>query len=189
MVRPATTALLVALMAPWAFIGAGTATAETAWVRGEVRLNVRTGPGTKFRIIGNLKTGDQVQIRKRAEDWIQVAPKDGTSGWIPQGYLKPKPPAALLLAQLEVESAALREASASATQELTELKESNAVLTLQDGEQRLEIDQLRRENIRLKARARWPEWITGSAIVCAGMIVGAILQRSSGRRTSTRIRL
>jgi SH3 domain protein len=189
LVRPATTGLLIALAAAWTFIGVDTAGAETAWVRGEVRLNVRTGPGTKFRIVGNLKTGDRVEIQQRAEDWIRVASEDGAVGWIPKGYLKSKPPAALLLAQLEKESGALREASATSTRQLADLEKSNAALTLQDDEQRLEIDQLRRENIRLKARARWPEWITGSAIVCAGMIVGAILQRSSGRRTSTRIRL
>ena len=167
----------------------GAAAAETAWVRGEVRLNLRTGPGTQYRIIASLQTGDRVKVQQRAEDWIKVAPEEGPPGWIPEGYLKSEPPASLLLADLERETSVLRKTSAKNSKEVAELAESNASLTEQDEEQRLEIDQLRRENIRLKARARWPEWITGSAIVCVGMIIGAILQRSSGRRASTRIRL
>ena len=99
------------------------------------------------------------------------------------------PPAALVLELLEEEAALLRRTSAASTKQLAELKTRSASLTLKDEEQRLEIDQLRRENARLKAGARWPEWITGAAIVGVGMIVGAILQRSSGRRSSSRIRL
>ena len=38
------------------------ALAETAWVRSEVRLNVRTGAGTQFRIVGVVATGDSVDI-------------------------------------------------------------------------------------------------------------------------------
>ena len=30
------------------------AVAEQAWVRGEIRLNLRSGPGTQFRILGGV---------------------------------------------------------------------------------------------------------------------------------------
>jgi SH3 domain protein len=165
------------------------ASAESAWVRGEVRLNVRTGAGTQFRILNGLKTGDHVAIQQRGESWIKVRLDDGAIGWIPVGYLEAEPPASLKLEELEIETTNLRKSSAASTRDVTELTKINEALTGQDEQQRLEIDQLRRENMRLKAGARWPEWITGAAIVCGGMIVGAILQRTSGRRTSSRIRL
>ena len=165
------------------------ATAESAWIRGEIRLNVRTGPGTQFRILGGVKTGDRVEIEQRAEGWTKVGLDSGSSGWIPVGYLESEPPPALKLEQIEKEVAQLRQASKASTSEVADLKETKETFTLQDREQRLEIDQLRRENLRLKAGARWPEWITGAIIVSVGMIVGAILQRSSGRRSSSRIRL
>lgn len=179
--------LLIAVSA--AVAAPSTAVAEAAWVRGMVRLNVRTGPGTQYRIVGGLETGDRIEIQQTTEKWYEVALADGTSGWIPVGYLESEPPAAVVVEQLEKETALLRETSATSAKQAAELKVISEALTLQDGEQRLEIDQLRRENMRLKAGARWPEWITGAGIVCLGMIVGAILQRSSGRRTSSRIRL
>ena len=178
---------LAALLSILAIPTAGAA--ESAWVRGEVRLNVRSGAGTQFRIMGGLKTGDHVAIQQRGKNWIKVRLDDGSIGWIPVGYLEAEPPASLKLEQLEIETTELRKTSAASTLQVAELTKINEVLSSQDEEQRLEIDQLRRENMRLKAGARWPEWITGAAVVCVGMIIGAILQRTSGRRTSSRIRL
>jgi hypothetical protein len=66
---------------------------------------------------------------------------------------------------------------------------TNEKLTSQDEGQRSEIDRLTRENYELRAGARWPEWIAGACLLSAGMIVGAILHRNSGRRPGPRIRL
>ncbi len=182
--------LLLLIAAPSVSAVTGDAAqAEAAWVRGVVRLNVRTGPGTQFRIVGGVKTGDHLEITQRTEKWTQVTLDDESEGWIPVGYLDSEPPAAIILEALQEETALLRVTSAASTTQAAELRIARDALTQQDAEQRLEIDQLRRENLRLKARARWPEWIAGAGIVCAGMIVGAILQRSSGRRTISRIRL
>ena len=46
--------------------------AENGWVRGEIRLNVRTGPGTQFKIVGVAKTGDGVEILERQEGWTKI---------------------------------------------------------------------------------------------------------------------
>ena len=49
---------LVSLAALGLGLGASVASAqESAWVRGEIRLNVRSGPGTEFRILGGVATG------------------------------------------------------------------------------------------------------------------------------------
>jgi uncharacterized protein YgiM (DUF1202 family) len=189
--RPARGALaMIAVMALASTLAIPVAAAaESAWVRGEVRLNVRTGAGTQFRILSGLKTGDHVEVLERSESWIKVRLDDESVGWIPVGYLEAERPAALKLELLESETAELRKTSAANALEVAELSKLNEALASDDEQQRLEIDQLRRENMRLKAGARWPEWITGASIVCVGMIIGAILQRTSGRRTSSRIRL
>ena len=62
-------------------------------------------------------------------------------------------------------------------------------LSTRDESQRTEIQTLTRENMELKAGARWPEWITGACILAAGMLMGAILQSISARRSRPRIRL
>jgi uncharacterized protein YgiM (DUF1202 family) len=73
-------------------LSAFAAHAERAWVRGDVRLNIRTGAGTQFRIVGGAGTGDPVTILQRSDKWTKIRMDDGREGWIPIGYLQPEPP-------------------------------------------------------------------------------------------------
>jgi SH3 domain protein len=163
--------------------------AQDVWVKSKaVKLTLRTGAGTQYRIIGGLQTGDAVKIIRRVEGWTQVATSEGKEGWVSAGFLDPQPPAVVALENLENETAALRSEVAALTEEVAALKGSNENLISKDDGQRSEVDRLTRENYELRAGARWPEWITGGAIVLLGMALGAILSRSSGRRQK-RIRL
>ena len=47
-------------------------------------LNVRSGPGTNYPVIGALKQGDEVAIvgRHSASGWWQVALVSGKTGWV-----------------------------------------------------------------------------------------------------------
>jgi uncharacterized protein YraI len=45
-----------------ALLLAQTAAAESGWVKGEVLLNIRTGPGTEYRPLGAISTGDRVEV-------------------------------------------------------------------------------------------------------------------------------
>ncbi|MCZ6462744.1 MAG: TIGR04211 family SH3 domain-containing protein [Proteobacteria bacterium] len=177
--------LAIALAALWA----NAAGAEYAWVRGEVRLNLRTGPGTQFRIVGVMKTGDGVTILKRAESWTQVRLGDGKEGWIPVGYLQAEPPPSLRLEQLEAQTVDLQQKLETTSAEAAQLRETNASLSGRDVEQQSEIGRLSLENLELKAGARWPEWITGGSILLVGMMVGALLHRNATRRPSSRLRI
>jgi SH3 domain protein len=172
---------------------AAAAAAETAWVRGEVRLNLRTGPGTQYRILGVVTTGDEVKIIDRANDWTKVEWKkpegDVEQGWIPEGYLRPEPPPTIRLERAESRVGTLEEELANLSRETEKLRADNEILTSQDGEQQSEIQQLTMENMELRAGARYPEWITGASIFAAGMVLGAWLHRNSARRQPTRIRL
>ena len=165
--------------------------AEPAWVRGEVKLNVRSGPGTQFKILSGVATGDEVTILKREEGWtrVRVSNEKGTVGWIPEGYLKPEPPPTIRLEQLEVEVASLRESLGTTRSEAKELRSSNESLTTSETKQRTTVERLTLENAKLRAGARYPEMIAGASILAIGMLVGAMLHRSSNRRPQTRIRL
>jgi uncharacterized protein YraI len=55
-------AFVCALALGWIGLAAQTAHAAAAWVKGEVRLNVRTGPSNEYRILGELHTGDKVEV-------------------------------------------------------------------------------------------------------------------------------
>ncbi len=47
--------------------------------------NVRSGPDTRFEIVGQLSEGDRVQIAERdaAGRWLHVILPDGSQGWLP----------------------------------------------------------------------------------------------------------
>jgi SH3 domain protein len=175
--------VLISLAAPHV------AQAERAWLKGEVRLNVRTGAGTNYRIIGMVKTGDAVTVLSRDQDWTQIRTEDGKAGWIPAGYLAAEPPPTVRLAQLESEVSSLRERLESTSSEAEDLREKSETFSQRDREQQAQIRSLTEENLDLKAGARWPYLITGASILTVGMILGAVLSRTSGRRPQARLRL
>ncbi|HPG26722.1 MAG: TIGR04211 family SH3 domain-containing protein [Spirochaetaceae bacterium] len=162
---------------------------EVAWVRGEVRLNLRTGPGNQYKILGVVTTGDELRVISRGEDWTQVETAEGKRGWIPGGYLATEPPPTLRVQQLETETTALRAELEEIRAEASRLRETNATLASTDSGQREEIEALKIENFELRAGSTTQKWITGAAILAGGMLVGAILHRNSTRRPSSRIRL
>lgn len=178
--------LLVVLLAP---VFASTASADSGWVRGNIRLNLRSGAGTQFKIIESVETGDQMEVLSRGASWTRVQTVSGKTGWIPAGYLETEPPPTIRLAQLETEAATLRSQLESIGTEAAGLRESNATLSSTDSGQREEIESLKIENYELRAGSRYQEWITGALILASGMILGAFLHRNSTRRPSSRIRL
>ena len=154
----------------------------------EVRLNLRTGAGTKFRIVGVMVTGDSVEILRRKDDWTQIESDDGRQGWIPAGYLRSQPPAELRLVKTERELERLRTQFENSSADVSKLRESNAEISGREKEQLEEIKHLTLENLNLRAGPNWPEWITGASILSVGMMVGALL-RSWSRRSTPRIKL
>ena len=165
------------------------AASDPAWVRGGIRLNLRTDAGTEFRIIGVIGTGDAVSIIRRQEGWTQVQLPGGEAGWIPEGYLQPEPPPSVRLEQLEDEVTSLRAQLESSNARNTKLEDTNQTLGSRDSNQSAEIERLSGENTEMRAGRRWPEWITGASVLAAGMLLGAILHRSATRRPNSRIRL
>ena len=163
--------------------------AEPAWVSGEVRLNLRSGPGNQFRILGVLTTGDSLQVLERNEKWTKIRTAEGEEGWIPGGYLNPQPPPTIRLEELEAEAASLRSVLESAEAEASGLRRQSEELSANDSEQKAEIERLTKENYRLHAGERWAEWITGALVLSTGMALGALLSRISSRRGRQRLRL
>ena len=168
---------------------AGGAGAEPAWVGRELTLHLRTGPGLEYRPIGKISNGDGVTILKRTEKWTQVRIDTGRDGWIPAGYLQSSAPPTIRLGQLEKEVVELRDQLETVTAERESLSLSNSEFSSNDDVQETKIAELTHENMRLTAGQRWPEWITGGAMICVGMALGAVWSKTSGRRSNPRIRL
>ncbi len=167
---------------------AGAAGAEEAWVRG-APLNLRSGPGTQFRILASATPGDRLSVLERGDGWTKVRDGEGKTGWIAEGYLEPDAPPTVRLAQLEAETEQLRSTLESTSAEAQRLRQSNDTLSSADGGQKEEIERLTQENYKLRAGTRSAEWLMGALIFCTGMALGAILHGISGRRRASRLRL
>lgn len=52
-------------------------------------LNVRSGPGTRFRIIGRLAAGERAELLARSAggDWLRVRSESGVVGWVSRNYV------------------------------------------------------------------------------------------------------
>lgn len=162
---------------------------DASWVRGEVKLNLRRGPGTEFKIIGSVSSEQSVEVLETEDGWNNVRLTDGREGWIPGGYLSGTPPAAVLAERLETEVTALRDRLETAEKQASNLSGENESLRAADAEQRRRLDVLAVENRELRALQRWREWVTGASLLAVGMIIGAILRRSGSARKSTRLRV
>jgi hypothetical protein len=52
------------------------------------RANLRNGPGSRYRIIGQLTLGTVVMHIETAEEWVKVRTDDGTDGWVHGSLLR-----------------------------------------------------------------------------------------------------
>ncbi|MCP5517626.1 MAG: SH3 domain-containing protein [Verrucomicrobiales bacterium] len=51
-------------------------------------LRVRAGPGTEHAILGNVGTGDVLEVRKVVGDWVEVAPPNGTFVFVATEFIE-----------------------------------------------------------------------------------------------------
>ena len=179
------------LAAPLALAGAlllaQTAAAESAWVKGEVLLNVRTGPGTEFRALGAITTGDAVQVLQQGDGWTRVRTEKTDEGWIPSGFLQDAPPPVVRLERAESETTQLRQRVDELAAEAAKLRSEHDEAAARVAQQSQEIERLTKQNASLRADAIWPVMATGAAILVTGGMIGAWMR--SGRRGANRVRL
>jgi uncharacterized protein YraI len=72
--------------------GPGSAAAQVNTARATSDLNLRSGPGTNFRVLRVIRNGDQVQLNGRVQNGFQDVTYNGTAGWAHGDYLKPLGP-------------------------------------------------------------------------------------------------
>ena len=82
-------------------------------------LNVRTGPGTVYGIVGVLKAGDEVEISARtaAGDWLAVVTAEGRQGWVYATYVDLSGPLDSIPVAAEIPPTPRPAATATATPE------------------------------------------------------------------------
>ncbi|KPJ99968.1 MAG: peptide-binding protein [Desulfobacterales bacterium SG8_35] len=53
----------------------------------KARINVRSGPGTKYKIVGKAEYGVVFETMQRGDGWIKVRHETGLTGWVKRSLL------------------------------------------------------------------------------------------------------
>ena len=174
---PLCLALAVALLA------APAAAQLREYVRDEIRINMRAGPGLQFKILEVLTSGDSVRRLNESEDWVQIRLPDGRDGWVPSGYLTREIPPSITMPRLERE---LAQAQARIGElESTLGGQTEAIAELED--LRAQNELLSNENSELTFSTGWKDMSAGAGIILVGMVIGLLAPR--GRGGSRKIKL
>jgi SH3-like domain-containing protein len=51
------------------------------------RINIRGGPGTKYKIVGKAEYGVVFETLKRGDGWVKVRHEKGLTGWVKRSLL------------------------------------------------------------------------------------------------------
>lgn len=51
------------------------------------QLNIRSGPGTNFDVVGQANTGDTFTIISEQDDWVQIQLESTATGWVINDYI------------------------------------------------------------------------------------------------------
>lgn len=104
--------------------------ADTRWVADSMYLPMRSGMGSQYRIIANLKTGTELTLISEDADgkWAEVKTRSGKTGFVLTQHLLTTPTAAQRLANAETELAKLKKERDQLKQQLINLESTNAEL-------------------------------------------------------------
>ncbi len=53
----------------------------------KARINIRSGPGTKYKVVGKAEYGVVFETLKRGDGWVKVRHESGLTGWVKRSLL------------------------------------------------------------------------------------------------------
>jgi SH3 domain protein len=160
--------------------------AETVYVDDEIKLTLRSGPGTDRKILEIVSTGEKMQLLEDGEEWVLVRLQSDKEGYVLKRYLSKEKPSRLRLEELQKKHARLSTQSDEVLQENETLKAANAEIkaTLEEKTQALE--ELTRSYNELKQdsdassfqmRKYLVFFFSGAGILFIGLLLGLVMKR------------
>jgi SH3 domain protein len=161
------------------------AAAETGYVTDMLRLGLHEASDTSDEPIENLTSGTALEVLERTSLYLRVRTEQGREGWVKAAYVVGEKPARARVAELEAETAVLREALEQANAARTEAEGTASRLgaraeAREDSRDAVgeTLARLRRENEDLEGRLERyrdsvPRLWAGAALVVA--LVGGFL--------------
>jgi SH3 domain protein len=79
----------------------GDVAAETVYISENIRMAIRTGPGSQYKVLETRMSGDTLEVIEPGPEWSRVQLQDGKDGWAPSRFLTTQIPCSLALKRLE----------------------------------------------------------------------------------------
>ncbi len=99
--------------------------AETRYVTDLLKLPLRTGPSTEYKILALVVSGQQLEVVEPGENWSLVRLANGKEGYVLNRYLVEQPTSAVRLEQLQSKYTTLRQQATALIEENSRFKEEN----------------------------------------------------------------
>ncbi len=177
------------------FFISGYAAAETVYVKGVMKITMRTGPGRDHKIIAMLKSGDSLEMLDSEDGWSNVKTSSGKEGWVLTRFITNKIPVSLLVNKLKQQNKDLSETLENLKKQKMSLdekakqsktieeayyrlkKESADFLTLEK-QYRKTVALFKKQQVRIsflekqlsKSDIKW--FLSGSGVLLIGILLG-----------------
>jgi SH3 domain protein len=99
--------------------------AETRYVTDLLKLPLRTGASTEYKILALVESGQQLEVVEPGDNWSRVRLANGKEGYVLNRYLVDQPTSAVRLEQLQEKYTALRQQATALIEENNRFKEEN----------------------------------------------------------------
>lgn len=174
--------------------------AEKRYVSDELSTYVHSGPGAKYRIVGTLNAGEEVELLTTDGNYAQIKDERGRTIWLPTEQLSKIPSMKVRIPELEAENQKLRQQLenidntwntrtadmqkrvADNDNIVNQLKVENEKLKneLIKSGKKLEIAEVNLDDRRRELILQW--FMYGGGVAGAGLIFGLILPHIIPRR-------
>ena len=99
--------------------------AESMYISDKLKVTVRSGPSTEYKILDIAESGDRVEVLETGQDWTLVKLVNGTEGYVTSRYLVSGPTFALRFEQLQAKQKALTQQATSLLDQNNKLRQEN----------------------------------------------------------------
>ena len=127
------------------------AQAESMYVTDVLKVDLRTGPSTEYKIIKIIESGEKIELIEPGQNWSLVRLNNGKEGWILNRYMISDETSKIKLVKLELEHSTLKAKFNSIFEENSELKTENQKLGSELSDTKKELERIRNDYESLKA--------------------------------------
>lgn len=107
------------------------AQAETMYVTDVLRITVREGNGSDYKVVDVLESGQEVEVISTSDEWANVRLPNGKKGWLVGKYLTSRKAGSAALEKMQEKEALLNTQNAALRKEINQLRDELKNINLQ----------------------------------------------------------